>query len=183
MNPPEKAKAIQRLQKALANISELQNQPLDSPAFKKWHRDTMIAIIHTFGEESLNCNFFLNVSHELKTHAEHVPLYQSALQSMIEEIQEYWEEETTPRTPAGPTVNVNTRKVFIIHGHDHGTKDTVARFVTKLKLDPVILHEKPNEGRTIIEKFEANAEVAYAIALLTPDDIGAAKMEPRKKRD
>jgi predicted nucleotide-binding protein len=183
MKPPKKAKAIERLQKALTGISELQNQPHDSPAFNKWHRDTMTAIIHTFGEESVNCNYFVNVSHELKTHAEHVPLYQSVLQSMIQEVQEYWEEETIPGSPAVRNIKANTRDVFIIHGHDHGAKETVARFVTKLELNPIILHELPNQGRTIIQKFEDNAEVAYAIALLTPDDICAAKSELKKRHD
>ena len=58
------------------------------------------------------------------------------------------------------------RDVFIIHGRDDGTKDTVARFIEKLGLNLIILHEQPNQGQTIIEKFERHAEVAFAIALL-----------------
>ena len=34
----------------------------------------------------------------------------------------------------------------------------------------MILHEQPNEGRTIIEKFEYHADTQFAVALLTPDD-------------
>ena len=41
-----------------------------------------------------------------------------------------------------------------------------------MKLEPVILHEQPNEGRTIIEKFEQHADVGFAVVLLTPDDMG-----------
>ncbi len=121
MKRPEKAKAIERLQKALAGLSELQNQPLDSPAFKKWHRDTMIAITHIFGEESLQLNCFLNIHLEIMTEAAHEPLYQSVLQSLIEEVQEYWEEQTIPGSPAARTIQANTRNVFIIFGHDRQT--------------------------------------------------------------
>jgi predicted nucleotide-binding protein len=40
-------------------------------------------------------------------------------------------------------------------------------------LNPIILHEKSNQGRTLIEKFEHNVDLAnYAFILLTPDDIG-----------
>lgn len=46
------------------------------------------------------------------------------------------------------------RKVFVVHGHDNGLKEAVARFLTRLQLEPIILHEKPNEGSTIVEKFE-----------------------------
>ena len=45
----------------------------------------------------------------------------------------------------------------------------------KLGLDPVILHEQPNKGRTIIEKFEELADVAFAVILFTDDDVGYPK--------
>ncbi|HUF53541.1 MAG TPA: nucleotide-binding protein [Dehalococcoidia bacterium] len=41
-----------------------------------------------------------------------------------------------------------------------------------LDLDPVILHEQPNKGRTIIEKFEDFSDVGFAVILLTGDDMG-----------
>ena len=67
-------------------------------------------------------------------------------------------------------------EVFIVHGHDHGAKDTIAREVENLGLTAVILHEQPNRGRTIIEKLEELAKSAsFAIVLLTPDDLGALK--------
>lgn len=41
---------------------------------------------------------------------------------------------------------------------------------------PVVLHEQPDSGRTIIEKFEAiAAEAGFAVVLLTADDLGRAK--------
>ena len=66
-----------------------------------------------------------------------------------------------------------SNRVFVIHGHDEATRQTVARFLEKLELAPIILHEQPNEGRTIIEKVEAYADVRFAVVLLTPDDVGA----------
>lgn len=68
----------------------------------------------------------------------------------------------------------SSRRVFVVHGHDDGTKEAVARFLGKLDLEPVILHEQPNRGRTVIEKFEDYADVAFAVVLFTPDDIGHA---------
>jgi predicted nucleotide-binding protein len=72
---------------------------------------------------------------------------------------------------AEPTSN----RVFVVHGHNHGAKEAVARFLEKLDLDPVILHEKPNAGRTIIEKFSDYADVSFAVVLLTADDEGKSK--------
>lgn len=82
------------------------------------------------------------------------------------------------QTPiAGTTKSAmpKSNKVFIVHGHDEGALDKLARFLEKLKLSIIILKEQPNQGRTIIEKYEACAdEVAFAVVLLTPDDVGAA---------
>ena len=66
----------------------------------------------------------------------------------------------------------SNNKVFIVHGHDAELKEKVARFILNIGLDPIILHEKPNLGKTIIEKFENYSDVSYAIVLLTPDDQG-----------
>lgn len=64
-------------------------------------------------------------------------------------------------------------KVFIVHGHDNGLKEEIARFIEKLGLEVIILHEQANNGNTIIEKFEKNAnEIGYAIILYTPCDKG-----------
>jgi predicted nucleotide-binding protein len=66
--------------------------------------------------------------------------------------------------------------IFIVHGHDEAMENMVARFLARLGLNPIILHEQPNKGRTIIEKFEAHSmNAGFAVVLLSPDDIGAAK--------
>lgn len=77
------------------------------------------------------------------------------------------------REKAQPTMPTN--RVFIVHGHDDKVKETVARFVEKLGLEAIILHEQANRGQTIIEKFERHADVGFAVILLTPDDVGASK--------
>ena len=71
-------------------------------------------------------------------------------------------------------------KIFIVHGHDEESKLAVARCIERLSLVPIILHEQPNQGRTIIEKFEDYAGVSFAIILLTPDDVGASKINIKK---
>jgi predicted nucleotide-binding protein len=66
------------------------------------------------------------------------------------------------------------RKVFVVHGHDTEMKETVARFLERIEFEAIILHEQANGGDTIIEKFERNADVGYAVVLLSGDDVGAA---------
>jgi hypothetical protein len=68
-----------------------------------------------------------------------------------------------------------SKDIFIVHGHDDAMKISVARIVEKLGLNPIILHEKPSKGRTIIEKFTDYSNVTFAIILLSPDDMGYDK--------
>lgn len=50
----------------------------------------------------------------------------------------------------------------------------------KLGLEPIVLARQPNEGDTIIEKFEKNSSKAdYAIILLTANDKGKAKNDKK----
>jgi predicted nucleotide-binding protein len=67
------------------------------------------------------------------------------------------------------------RRVFIVHGRDEAAKEAVARFVAQLQLNPIILHEQPNAGRTIIEKLEGHLDVDFAVIILTPDDVGGVQ--------
>ena len=70
---------------------------------------------------------------------------------------------------------INNKRVFIVHGHDDKIKLDVARFLEKLNLEPVILHEQANQGKTIIEKIESETNVGYGIVLYTPCDKGGTK--------
>jgi predicted nucleotide-binding protein len=80
-------------------------------------------------------------------------------------------------------------RVFLVHGHDDGMKQNVARTLSKLGLDPIILHEKPNQGRTIIEKFTEYSNVSFAVVLLSPDDVGGSRstapadLKPRARQN
>jgi Predicted nucleotide-binding protein containing TIR-like domain len=68
---------------------------------------------------------------------------------------------------------VNCR-VFIVHGHSEAKRRELKDFLkNELNLDPIVLMDEPDEGSTtIIEKFERYAPTcAYAIVILTPDDL------------
>lgn len=95
----------------------------------------------------------------------------SELQSIINRL-DLLDEPSASTVSSPPAPVANTTDVFIVHGHDEAVLQTVARFVEKLRLNPIILHEQPNRGRTIIEKFEGHSAVGFAVVLLTPDDVG-----------
>ena len=74
------------------------------------------------------------------------------------------------------------KKVFIVHGQDELPKEKVARFVSQIGLEPIILHEQVSGSQTIIEKIEKYADqVCFAIVLYTPCDRGARASETKAR--
>ncbi len=91
------------------------------------------------------------------------------------------QKENSLQLNSAAVTSSETRKVFVVHGHDEAAKEATARFLEKLDMQPVILHEQASGGRTIIEKFEKySGEVGFAVVLLTPDDLGTTQKEPEK---
>lgn len=79
--------------------------------------------------------------------------------------------------------NVDKKKVFIVHGHNDALKTKVARVVEQMGLKAIILHEQEDYGKTVIEKFEDNAEdIGFAIILLTADDLAVSHKDLNKEK-
>jgi hypothetical protein len=82
----------------------------------------------------------------------------------------------------------HSERIFIVHGHDSRMLLSVERWIRKLGIEPIILHQQPDQGRTIIEKIEAYSDVGFAIVLLSPDDEGRrmktqVKFKPRVRQN
>ena len=97
------------------------------------------------------------------------------LESILERLDLYPEPTTRAVAPHEATPPRDLSKVFVVHGHDEGAREAVARFLERLGIRPIILHEQANQGRTVIEKVEAHSGVGFAVILLTPDDMGCVK--------
>jgi predicted nucleotide-binding protein len=86
--------------------------------------------------------------------------------------------DATAQAPAS-----NSRKVFLVHGRDNEAKNEVARFLEKIGLEAIILHERPNVGRHLLTKFQQEAgDVGFAVVLITPDDTCSGPGEPQSSR-
>lgn len=65
---------------------------------------------------------------------------------------------------------------FVVYGHNETVKLAVKNYLqNSLHLpEPIVLHEQPSLGRTIIEKFEDYATMSSLVfVILTPDDVTA----------
>lgn len=96
------------------------------------------------------------------------------VKNLIDVMIEDLELDTTK--PPTQVINLNKcNKVFVVHGRDDLAKNEVARFLEKLGIEAIILHEQVNGGATIIEKFEQYSDVGFAVILYTPCDTGKYK--------
>lgn len=82
--------------------------------------------------------------------------------------------------------NAAGNKVFVVHGRETALREKAARFLEKAGLEPIILAEQPGKSQTLIEKLEEYGDVAFAVVLLTGDDIGgenAGELKPRARQN
>ena len=195
--PP--ATGILLLRKLIEKAAELRALPnLQSSDEEAWRNIARDYLVRTFGSHSPNVNSVLHASgdggiymgmddREFKDHMRSgfdnkVKLLNMCIEQLETDIALQGPLAATPSPGQQLAEPEDLSRVFVVHGHDHGAKEAVARFLEKLGLEPVILHEKPNAGRTVIEKFSDHADVHFAVVLLTGDDEGRARgttAEPR----
>jgi predicted nucleotide-binding protein len=82
---------------------------------------------------------------------------------------------STPEQERKLVKRIMSNKVFIVHGHDIYAKSEMARTLERGGFEAIILHEQASAGKTVIEKIEDNTDVAFAVVLYTPCDVGRAK--------
>ncbi len=81
------------------------------------------------------------------------------------------------------TVITDTRKVFVVYGHDMNARTQLEAMLRRWDIEPLIIDQLVSSGNTIIEKLEENTgKVNFGIVLATPDDIGYAKDSEDKKK-
>jgi predicted nucleotide-binding protein len=68
-----------------------------------------------------------------------------------------------------PAIN---NKIFLIHGHGMTyVREFKDLMKSRLGIEPIILFEQPDNGKTIIEKIETHGkDCAFAFSIFTPDD-------------
>ncbi|MCL2135438.1 MAG: nucleotide-binding protein [Candidatus Bathyarchaeota archaeon] len=72
--------------------------------------------------------------------------------------------------------DLRKEKVFIVHGRDDTQALRLKDHLRLLDVDAITLGDLRDSGKTIYEKlYDAHSDITYAIAILTPDDVGCLK--------
>ncbi len=138
------------------NVSEIEAENLEK---KKKGSFIMGAPLENLNDEvDMYRAFIVSLGEEIKNHPEEVLLVK--------------QEEIGPISTVTTTEIPKTKTVFIIHGHDEMNLLRLKELLReKWHLEPLVLKNEPDTGRTLIEKFEQEAQRAsFAVALLSADD-------------
>lgn len=171
-------------------ISTVEQLEAHSEEYYKWDSYNSELLKNTFNNESnsykisydhVNFSIFGGGSHpeeRLIRLKQDIKNKVANLQDLLERVDLLKSEvETTVLTKDATQEAYTGPEVFIVHGHNTDVLNSVARTVERLGLKPIILHEQPNAGKTLIEKFEEHSNVGFSIILLTDDDEGKAKTQ------
>lgn len=92
-----------------------------------------------------------------------------------------------PNQKADETSRKSPNRVFVVHGQNESARDEVVKFLSRVGLIGIVLHDQPNMGRHLLTKFIEEAElVTFAIVLMTDDDVGGLKgdkLAPRARQN
>ena len=178
----------QKLEKLISDARALiEKQVTNSDTdFEAWEVNVRRFLSKKYGEKSIEYKKFDDTSFfsgcwgidttDEEFHSDCVNSCREGLEITIAILQSYLDDLSDSDTNEGtrPPPH-NSKKVFIVHGHDGELKQAVARIIEKQGIEAIILSEQANKGRTIIEKFEDYSDVSGAICLFTADDYGRAK--------
>lgn len=157
-------------------ISILTHYPISSVVYRDWNLAATSAIEQAFGVMHSNVRQFQEASKfdiNRTTTDESMRRWLEVQKSLLEAYINQLESAGSDEVLRGKV------KVFLVHGNDLETRETIARFMQNLGLEPIILSEQAHQGRTIIEQIEMHTNVPFGVVLLTPDDVGEAKGQER----
>jgi len=183
-----------KIQDLIERAERLQNSKITDPAFKSWRNDSIRFLQKVFGEEShealtfKNITFYityitydifrdgwkehiLNEKYNFKKGLRTAIFYLKNFESEILHDVDIEEREQKDSNNA-PHKESHKKNILIVHGRNDGVKDKVANFISKLGIEPIILNEQLNRGRTLLEKLEEYSDIKAAIIIFTNDDIG-----------
>ncbi len=155
-----------------------------TPAWVAWRARSEDLIVKIFGKNSPQ-HKMIRSALSIRTIGDDESKFETAKLSIIETLQssldilkeDVFEEFVTEKAASSEAYS---NKVFVVHGHDDKSKTDLEIFLAEIGLEPVVLHRKPDEGQTIIEKIEKHSDVGYAFILLTPDEVAYLANEESK---
>jgi predicted nucleotide-binding protein len=170
------------------NVTDAKNGHPDD--FERWRTAAEVSLRTVMGDDSPLLAEFRNVRYSPQVWVSGMDTsgYRSAGVKRVVAILEAAKSELALRdeleqvveaeeSPAEKAMAAESGRVFIVHGHDEARKHELFRVIHEVtKAKPIILHEQPSGGRSILEKLQAYAASAgFAVALLTGDDLGRKK--------
>lgn len=188
---------LSTLNELISEIDGLEELSHDDSTFERWKRAVSAHLIHGFGEDTTQVQEFDGICYynvyaafnsglgdgwDDEPSYDPRPDYLSGLKhakdhllSVGDEVRRYsMGINVSEGADGGAKDKVVSKDVFIVHGHDKELLAEVENAVRTLGLNPVILSKQPNEGLTLIQKFEKNSQnVCFAIFLLTADETAS----------
>jgi len=148
---------------------------------RQWRRVAAQTLARLVGKDAAELLRELRVGNSLEEQYDACVKFLLDLKEDIQKYPHHLIALAEPVSTGGSGAIDDDRRIFVVHGHGLH-KDVVARTLSTLGLQPIILLEQPGAGQTLIEKFEHHADARYAIVVLAADDVGGKVGEEQERR-
>jgi len=174
--------------KFIGNIEELQKLVADLGFEGQW-KALPNQVHHFTGPEGAILNWWETTKTvQFQGPKEIKPVFEAQVTRAIAE----WTPTTnSKKLSSAKTVNPappENKRVFVVHGHDHISRDQLSLILYELGLKPFVLANTGGDGLTLIEALEKEigpgpGRCRFGIVLMTPDDMGYAKSDGPEKAE
>lgn len=198
-----KAKAIEILEELSSRVDEVKKWTAHSTDFAKWQCDVYAAVENIFPEkrrqylrrfnnirfeEDLNSPAFTEDGIPYHPFPGAMRVAQALVQSMIDEVRNYWPEQGPVEPPSPVAKAKDPAKVFVVHGRNQAIRDDMFNFLRAIGLHPIEWSQAvaaTGRGSPYIgEVLDTAFNLAQAVVvLMTPDDEACLKEVHRSATD
>ncbi len=199
--------ALEKLVALKVRALPLKANPAFTADFEKWRRDVRVAIENIFPGKPQHLADYNQVTFDFPPSViidiqrfdgaffRQVEILESMLQSMIEEIREFWEERDIEANPHAPTAvskanatKPDPRRVFVVHGRNLPVRNSMFEFLRAIGLDPLEWSEAVHATRKTLPYVGEVLDAAFAMAqavvvVMTPDDFAWLRPDLQTEND
>lgn len=172
---------IDELEESIRKGEQLKNRRIDSATklkstekkFNEWNHQNYELLLHLFKSKNVAADYAqseFDISRMLLSDLTVAEKRTKLMHNIEEKIDKLTSIQTSLEVLGTAKAKHIAAKVFFIHENDNELTDSVLKLLREYEIEPIVLKELANAGKTLIDAIENAHRIDYAIAVISPCD-------------